>query len=122
MLNGGWNLDSRQVKEMRDYHKQQLSLGWLSVSDGNFRTRYKIIEKRDDYEAYEIESFYTVVCYITKEQGLWYILKEWDGWSSTTQRGINQILKKIGAPLSINKKLWNDLPYLQWAMISGLGK
>ena len=117
MLNGGWNLSRTQVKEMREYHKKQLANGWRGIKDGNIRTRYRIIKDDGNDISIEVESFYTTVCYISKESGLWWILKEWDGYSSTTLRHLNLLAEKFHFP-SISKKKWNDLAYQSWCILS----
>lgn len=117
MLNGGWNLDFRQIKEMRDYHQSRLALGWKEIKPGNIRTRYKITEQSCDNLAISIESFYTVVCFVRKDKDLWTIMKNWDGYSSTTMRGINLILEKFNAP-KLSKKKWQNLEYRSWSILS----
>ena len=117
MLNGGYSLDRYQIADMRQYHKQQLKQGWKAVKEGNIRNRYKEEDFVEEGSTYiRVESFYTEVCVLLKEDGLWWIMKEWDGYSSTTMRGINLVFEKYDIP-RMNKKDWEELPYLSWSLI-----
>ena len=121
MLNNGFSLDRYQVKDMRVFHNQQLKIGWKGIKEGNIRTRYKEEDIVESGKYIRIESFYTEVCILLKEDGIWWISKEWNGYSATTLRGINLVCEKFGAP-KLSKKIWEQLPYQYWTLMYEDGK
>lgn len=115
MRTGGDTLNKNDIKELREFHKKQLKDGWLEIKEGNYRNRYRYITTQNNV-AIQFQSYYSDVCYLEEDNGVWFILKTWNAWSATTQRALNMLFDQLGIP-HMNKKMWDNLPWEEWAVL-----
>lgn len=104
-------LTHNEIKDLK--HSISSNETLLSVNGKTFNNRAFVryeMDKKTGELLTVLRSYYTYVCALRYDNGIYKIEKYWNEYSSTTQKHINAFISKYGNMPGISKKQWLNMP------------